>query len=112
MPLQLKIKSFVIFYGDETFVKGSNLEDWSKAPSENLQAVLFTYEDGPAEVFSRHDLYCMFENQHGLRFEPTMRNVSVFADLCKPSDVKCGRTIDSNLYLKIIAKAQEIRDGS
>ena len=112
MPLQLKIKSFVIFYGDGTFVNGATLEDWSNAPIENVQAVLFEYHDGPAEIFSARDLYCMYENQHGLRFESTARNVSVFADLCKPNDVKCGRTIDSNLYLKIIAKAQEIRDGS
>ncbi len=111
MPLQLTIKSFVIFYGDETFVSGMAQEDWNNAPGENVQAVLLKYTDGPAEIFSRKDLYCMWTNQHGLRFESTARNISVYADLCEPADVKCGRTIDANLYLKILVKAQEVRDN-
>ncbi len=114
MPFQLKIKEWYIFYGDQTVIKGDNIDTWNNSPNENVQAVLLRYEDGKPEVLSKSaGLYCMWENQHGIRFERCSKHDgSSYPDECDTDGVKCGLTIDTDLYLKIIKKAQEMRDDT
>ncbi len=114
MPFQLKIKEWYIFYGDETVIKGDNIDTWHNAPNENVQAILLRYEDGKPEVISKGaGLYCMWKNQHGIRFEGCNKGDGFsYPDECQPDGIKCGMTIDTDLFLKIITKAQEMRDDS
>ncbi len=110
MSFQLKIKSFRLYYGDDTTFDGFHINQWLGAPIENIQAVLLKYHDGKPEVFARRDWYGMLVNQHGLRFECQNNANREFADRCDPKGVKMGATIKSDKYSKIIKQAQEDRD--
>ncbi len=108
---QLKIKSFKIYYGDDTTFIGMFYKDWLEAPVDNVQAVLLEYHDGKPEVMAYKDLYAMLENQHGLRFEGIMTDNIEFADRCEPRGVKLGKYLRKDKYIAIIKNAREDRDA-
>lgn len=111
MPFQLKIKSFRIYYGDDTTFDGFHINQWLGAPIDNVQAVLLEYEDGKPEIIAYKDYYSMLVNQHGLRFEGTETGDVEFVDRCLPKAVKVGKYLRKDKYFAIIKKAQVDRDA-
>lgn len=113
MPFQLKIKEWYIYYSHNTVIKGNTLDEWHQAPNEDVQVILLFYENGKPEVFRQKDLYCMWKNQHGLRFEMCMKGDGhSYPDECQPDGIKCGISMDTNAFLKIVKQAEAKRDGA
>ncbi len=111
MPLQLEIKSFIIYYEDTQY-SGIGIDDWHKAPTEKVQAVLLRYTNETSEVISNFGVYCMWKNQHGLRFEACNRHLTVYPDQCKPSEIKCSSEMDDiHEFHKVLKMAHEVRDN-
>ncbi len=111
MPLQLKIKSWAIYYDNKVVTTGSTMDEWLNRENEGVQCVALFYEDGKPEIFRGKDLYLMYDGKHGLTFASVNRP-SPMIELAELDAIKIGKLIESHDHFDIMKTAQEQTYGS
>lgn len=111
----MNILGFLIYYGDESVVKGYTKEDWLVAPQENVQVVVQVYDQKYRQYFGTTDKRIRvwrhftkkfaYEDYYWMDNEGKIGAGSAKLTPENITDVKLGKEIDKELFRRIYSVA-------